>query len=411
MNGHDSHQRVYLTGMAALSSGTTGVEAIWHALDQGNALPDSETPVEKLIDLAHLSQAEAAILGRHQLLALAVAEQAWSNAGLSVCRNRLRGEGRRHRHPEFGCLAGSSLGGLDSFAHDVAGGSDPGPHALSRWRGNATATVVGLRFGLGGAGLSLNAASATGAQLLCLGGNLIRCGMAEALVLVAADTRPEGALRRAMGRNGSMSANQQDPDTGPLSAGRSGMRPREGAACLILESGSHLRDRGGRGIAEWLAGKTANEAYHVVAPEPGGCTLRDLIWEIRHDLERGLGRSQVDWISLHATGTPRFDAVEADAIRETCGEDFPWLSSVKRTTGHCLGAMGLLDASILATGLSEGRLPPWPGNTDPALGLDRLAPARAPDPRIALQIGQGMGGTVVVNALGTLRAATVALAA
>ena len=411
MDGGNPDKRVYMTGTAVLSSGAAGVTRIWDALRQGETLPDGEIPTDHLLDLARLSRAEAAILGRHQVLALAVVEQAWFNAGLSPNRNRLRGEGTRWRHPEIGCLAGSSLGGLDCFARETVQDPDPGPHALSRWRGNSTAAVVGLRYGLGGAGLSMNAASATGAQLLCLGGNLIRGGMADALVLVAADTRPDGVLRRAMARNGSMSANQDDPERGPLSSGRGGMRPREGAACVILESGHHLRGRGGHGVAEWLLGRTANEAYHLVAPEPGAATLRDLLAKTRADLWRHGAGERINWISLHATGTPRFDAVEAKAIRETFGDDSPWLTSVKRTTGHCLGAMGLVDASMLASGLSEGRLPPWPRNTDPSLGLDRMAPPIAPDPRVALQIGQGMGGTVVVNALGTLRAAAGVLAA
>jgi len=411
MDGECPNRRVFLSGTAVLSSGRTGISSIWDALGQGKTLPDAEIPADQLLESARLGRAEAAILGRHQLLALAAVEQAWLQAGLPAHRNRLRGEGQRHRLPEIGCLAGSSLGGLDCFARETSDGKEPSPHSLSRWRGNSTEAVVTLRFGLGGSSLSVNAASATGAQLLCLGGNLIRCGMAEALVLVAADTRPEGLLRQAMARNGSMSPNQDDPERGPLSAGRGGMRPREGAGCVILESGAHLRRRGGRGLAEWLAGRAANEAYHLVAPEPGAMALRNLLATTRGDLTRRGGGDRVDWISLHATGTQRFDLVEAEAIRETfCGES-PWLTSLKRTTGHCLGAMGLVDAGLIAFGLSEGRLPPWPGNTDPALGLDRMVPPRPPDPRIAIQIGQGMGGTVVVNALGTLRAAVGAMAA
>jgi hypothetical protein len=45
-----------------------------------------------------------------------------------------------------------------------------------------------------------------------------------------------------------------------------------------------------------------------------------------------------------------------------------------------------------------GSVPPWPAGVDPALELEKCRPSSPPLPRLAIQIGQGMGGVVVVNA-------------
>jgi 3-oxoacyl-(acyl-carrier-protein) synthase len=83
----------------------------------------------------------------------------------------------------------------------------------------------------------------------------------------------------------------------------------------------------------------------------------------------------------------------------------PWISALKRTTGHALAASGLLEASLIAEGLRVRAVPSWPSGIDPALGLPNFSPnGRAVEPKLSVQIGQGMGGTVVVNLLGSVEA-------
>jgi 3-oxoacyl-(acyl-carrier-protein) synthase len=81
----------------------------------------------------------------------------------------------------------------------------------------------------------------------------------------------------------------------------------------------------------------------------------------------------------------------------------PWISALKRTTGHALAASGLLEASLIAEGLRARAVPSWPSEIDPALGLPNFPPHGGEvKPKLAVQIGQGMGGTVVVNLLGAV---------
>jgi 3-oxoacyl-(acyl-carrier-protein) synthase len=394
-NGSGMGQRhVVITARSVITGGLCSVEDLWGAVMAETRLPDELPELEMLAGLARLEAPDVAILSRHQLLALAVTERAWSEAGLSSHRNRLRGEGVKHRLPRIGCVSGSSTGGLAAMEEERANQENRvSPYSLTRWRGNSLGAAVSIRHGLGGAEFSLNAASATGAQAISLAGILIRSGVMDAAVVVVAEPNATPQLRESMNRSGSVSRN---PENGPLSAGRSGMRPVEGAACLILESREHASRRGARILARWLGGGCEAEAHHLLAPEPNAVALRGVIAGIDSSGVIAGGIDRVDWISLHATGTPRFDSVEAACIRSSFGGKTPWISAFKRITGHALGASGLIEALLLVEGLMRGEVPPWPRGIDPSLGL--VAPATAPKPVVALQIGQGMGGVVAVNA-------------
>jgi 3-oxoacyl-[acyl-carrier-protein] synthase II len=385
---------VYVTGTGLLVGDHASPCSLWEAVVAGTV---SSRRVEA--DPAEgLSPGDASILSRHQLLALSAVDRAWRSAGLPSDFNRLRGEGDKIRRARFACVGGSSLGGLVAMEEDCAsvGEGKFSPYALGSWRGNAVPSVVALRFGLGGTVLSLNAASATGSQILCMAGTLIRGGAADVVVAVAADTLPSPELAAAMSRNGSVA---RKTDSIPLSGARSGMTPAEGAACLILESAGHAVARGASPLAEWIGGESANESYHLQAPDPRGATLEGLIRKV----SEGYG---IDWVSLHATGTRRYDAVEAAVLGRVFPGTFPWISGFKRHAGHTLSASGLIEVSLLVEGLRRGMVAPWPGEMDPTLGFPTVPPTASPVPRTALQLGQGMGGDVVVNLLGSV--ATVA---
>ncbi|MBU6181613.1 MAG: hypothetical protein KGR46_02215 [Verrucomicrobia bacterium] len=381
-----SPHRVFITGTALLAGGSGSTAEVWGALCGDSFLAGARPSDAALAKIAGLDTGDAAILARHQLLALAVLEKAWANARLPGERNRLRGEGSKTRHPRIGCVSGTSSGNLAAMELEDDATSKIHPYAITRWRGNSVGAAATLRFGLGGCDFSINAASGTGAQAVFLGGTMVRHGLADAVVLVAADPAPSPRLLRAMERNRSV---RQDQVARPLGSGRAGMSPSEGAACLIMESAEHAFARNAEPLAEWLGGETANEAHHLLAPEPGAGVLGELLQNSLHE------HGAPDWISLHATGTPRFDAVEVACLKKTFGDLLPWVSAIKRTTGHALGASGLIEACLLVEGLRLGKVPRWPADTDPALGL--VCPGAPPVPRRALQVGQGMGGVVAVN--------------
>lgn len=392
--GFESATRVWITGASLLAGGSASIDKVWDALSQDEILAVEPPSLADLALGAGLDSGDARILSRTQLLALSVAERAWTAARLPAQRNKLRGEGTKIRHPRIGVVAGSSLGGLCAMDADLQAGSGATPYALSRWRGNAPGAAVALRFGCGGADFSTNAASATGAQTLYLGAMLVRCGMLDAVVAVAADEAPSERVLEAMQSNRSVTLSS---GARPLGTARKGMKPCEGAACVVLESETHAGARGVEPLGEWLAGAAANEARHFLAPDPRGGVLDELLAGILDRQDPG-GMEKL-WALLHATGTPRFDGIEIACLRRFFGGSLPWITAVKRTTGHALGASGMIEAVLALEGFRRGEVPRWPANTDPALALETAIPPVPPRPDSALLIGQGMGGTVVLNRL------------
>lgn len=390
-----SRERVFVTGKGILVGGETSVSGLWKAVIREESLVGNLPGDSGLAELAGLSHPDARILARHQLLALSAAESAWISSGLPDQRNRLRGEGIKHRNSRFGCVSGSSLGGLAAMESETsAPGFRPSPYSLSRWRGNSVGAVTSLRFGLGAADFSINAASATGAQALFLAATMIRGGLADLVVAVAADSALPERIHNTMRRNGSTA---KEPLSLPLSAGRSGMTPVEGAACMILESETHAACRGAVPIAEWIGGSCLNETHHLMAPDDSSTLLGETLNLLVEDQFPVAGLSAIDWISLHATGTPRFDSAEIGCLKRLFPARLPWISAFKRITGHALGASGLMEAALLAEGLKTAAVPPWPSGIDPTLRIDNLKPTKQPRPDRALQIAQGMGGSLVLN--------------
>jgi 3-oxoacyl-(acyl-carrier-protein) synthase len=385
---------VWITGASVVAGGSSEIGRVWEALSKDKVLALPPPTLPDLAVEAGLDSGDARIVSRTQLLALSVAERAWTAARLPAQRNKLRGEGKKIRHARIGVVAGSSLGGLCAMDLDLANGGEPSPYALSRWRGNSSAAAVALRFGCGGADFSTNAASATGAQTLYLAAMLVRLGVLDAVVAVAADEAPTESVLEAMHSNRSVS---HSPEVRPLGMLRKGMKPCEGAACMILESEAHASTRGAEPLGAWLAGAAGNEARHFLAPDPEGEVMGEILAKILGRPEQGNLKNL--WALLHATGTPRFDGIEIACLRRFFGGSLPWITAVKRTTGHALGASGMIEAVLAVEGFRRGEVPCWPSHTDPALALDGARPLNPPRPEFALLIGQGMGGTVVVNLL------------
>jgi len=130
-------ERVVITGTAALVAGGASVDRLWQAARADDALPAAVLDGSWIERAAGVEPADARVLARHQLLALAVVEAAWTRAGRQADRNRLRGEtGSKRRHPSWATVGGTSVGGLAAMeletgeARSAAGESRLSPYAL-----------------------------------------------------------------------------------------------------------------------------------------------------------------------------------------------------------------------------------------------------------------------------------------
>ncbi|MBU2892010.1 beta-ketoacyl-ACP synthase [Colwellia sp. D2M02] len=153
----------------------------------------------------------------------------------------------------------------------------------------------------------------------------------------------------------------------PFGAERDGINIGEAAALFLMS-------RNNDSINLCSAGESS-DAYHISAPHPEG----DGAYQSMALALKGanLSASDIDYINLHGTGTPKNDDMEAKAVHRLFGSSV-LASSTKRYTGHTLGAAGALEAGLcwlLLQNQSENHTLPSNvnnGKIDPSLAAINL---------------------------------------
>jgi 3-oxoacyl-[acyl-carrier-protein] synthase-1 len=127
-----------------------------------------------------------------------------------------------------------------------------------------------------------------------------------------------------------------------------------------------MRDGRAPAPVEILGDGESSDSDQLSAPDPQG---RGAEAAMRAALaQAGLAPQEVDYINLHATGTPKNDHMEAHAVTRVFAGGVA-CSGTKPLTGHALGAAGAIEAAFCWLALRDGRLPPhvWDGQADPEL--------------------------------------------
>jgi 3-oxoacyl-[acyl-carrier-protein] synthase-1/3-oxoacyl-[acyl-carrier-protein] synthase II len=190
----------------------------------------------------------------------------------------------------------------------------------------------------------------------------------------------------------------------PFDKNRSGMSVAEGAGLLLLVS-----QRPENPVAELSGSGLSCDAYHASSPHPEGMGAFDAMVKAMDDA--GITPEQIDYISLHGTGTEANDKAEAVAVNRLFNKNRPAASSVKGATGHPMAAAGAIEAVISAMAVSKGFIP---GNTgfstpDPELNFIPVPnPIQQPVHRV-LSNTFGFGGNnaaIVISKAENRRAGT-----
>ncbi|HVJ65670.1 MAG TPA: beta-ketoacyl-[acyl-carrier-protein] synthase family protein [Bdellovibrionota bacterium] len=211
-------------------------------------------------------------------------------------------------------------------------------------------------LGLSGLHYTISTACTSSAKALIEAARLLRADLCDAVVVGGVDTLSSLTL------DGFDSLDSVAPElTNPFSVNRRGINIGEGAAVFLMS-------RDPRGVQ--LAGYgESSDAYHVSSPDPEG---RGAEIALRAALEgAGLEPSQVGYINLHGTGTPKNDFMEAWVTHRIFGTQTP-VSSTKPFTGHTLGAAGAQEAALCYMMLKASAPAPlpvhlWDGVHDPEL--------------------------------------------
>jgi 3-oxoacyl-[acyl-carrier-protein] synthase-1 len=254
------------------------------------------------------------------------------------------------------------------------------PHSL----GIFLQAVLGTR----GPCLTVATACSSSAKIFAQAERLIRLGVADAAIVAGVDSLCGSVL---FGFN---ALGLVAPEVcRPFDVRRCGISIGEAAGFALLE-------RSGAADAVQLLGYgESSDAYHMSTPHPEGIGARLALTDAL--ARAGLTPDQVDYINLHGTATLKNDEVEAVAIADLFGAGTR-ASSTKGSSGHTLGAAGILE-TVLTLLAMENDLVPGTLNSsepDPSCGPQIAFANEERTIRVALSNSFGFGGNNCTLAFG-----------
>jgi 3-oxoacyl-[acyl-carrier-protein] synthase II len=325
--------------------------------------------------------------------AMAAAEQAWDDSGLSLEHvNRER----------MGIYVGSGVGGIQTLVDQAAIIRERGPERVSptlvpMMISNMAAALISIKYGALGPTLSPVTACSIGNTAIGEASRLIRLGLSDIVFAGGAEAAVTEISLASFSNATALSTRNDQPSQAsrPFDAGRDGFVMAEGAGILVLESLTHALRRKARIYAEVIGYGASSDAYHMVATHPEGIGAYQAMKMAIH--EAGVRPEEVDVISAHATSTEIGDRSETLAIKKLFEEHayrIP-ITANKSMTGHLLGASSAVEAIALVKSLQQGIVPPTINQeqSDPVCNLDYVPnEAREANLNIGLSNSFGFGG-------------------
>ena len=398
-------REVVVTGMGALTPSGHRVDALWESVVTGRSAIDvlegeqfDDLPVRIGAQIRGFSSEgliEAPLARRISPLqqwAIAAADEALQSAG---ALEQTRWDPRR-----VAVIAGTGSGPIDAMQDATRRYDTRGPRAVPlslsmHGAPDSAAALLSQRHGYRGSSSGISATCASGAVAIGEGMRRIRHGYADAVLAVGLEDCL-GPINLASNANlrALAAGYEDDPRSAsrPFDADRSGFVMGQGAAAVLLESADSARARGVEPLATVDAFGTSSDAHHATAPHPAG---RGAAEAMRAALaEAGVEPEAVDHVNAHGTGTPAGDEAEARALESVFGshlKNVP-ITATKSSTGHLLGASGVVEAIIAIRSLMMGRIPPTLNLQRPAFDLDVVSEVRVTELRRVLSTSFGFGG-------------------
>jgi 3-oxoacyl-[acyl-carrier-protein] synthase II len=398
-------RRVVVTGMGAVTPVGNDIATMWDALTSGRSglgriTRFDPSPYEtqiagevKEFDAStYMDRKDIRRTDRFTHYAVAAASQALKDAKLENIADPER----------IGAAIATGVGGLETLIDGILLMERRGPARLSPFlvpmlMANAASAQVSMQFGLRGPSLTHVSACASSSHAIGEGGDIIRRGQADVMVVGGSEAAVLAIGIAAFSAMHATSRRNAEPEAAsrPFDKDRDGFVLSEGAAVVVLEEREHARSRGARIYGELVGYGATADAYHITAPSPEGeGNARAMRMALE---EAGLRPEGIDYINAHGTSTQPNDREETAAIKAVFGEHAYKLlvSSTKSMTGHLLGAAGALEAIACLLAIRDGCIPPTINYTtpDPGLDLDYVPnTARARSITTALSNSMGFGG-------------------
>ncbi len=278
-------------------------------------------------------------------------------------------------------LVATTTGEIDLLENTVLQGTDGNRGKLPDML-PATAALAHVS----GPAAVVSAACASSTVALAQAMIMIRCGVADTVLVVAVDSLSEFLF------SGFSALMALDEDVArPFDRDRAGLSLGEAAASLLLMSETRAVRDGYRVLGRLTGAAMTNDANHMTGPSRDGAQLTRAICRALQDASTAPEHIAV--IAAHGTGTRYNDAMEMKALTAVFDSPRPTFS-VKGGTGHTMGSAGLVQAVAALEAIRHGLAPPTIGmrNVDDAARGWVASEAQTVGGGAALVVNAGFGG-------------------
>jgi beta-ketoacyl-acyl-carrier-protein synthase II len=416
---NNSHDRVVITGLGAISPLGLTVTDFWEKLVAGHSgvaritqVAASVRPCQIAGEVKgfepknYLDAKEARRMSRAAQFVMAATQEAMNDAGL----------GERFDDPERAAVVlGTGIGGVEKIGEALEvqrqrGYDKLNPFLLPAMLGNLPGHHVSKAYQALGPLTAVVTACAAGTQAIGEAAELIRRGRADVVIAGGVEAAMQDFLLGCFCSMRALPLNYNDrPEKAsrPFDKNREGFVFSEGCGILIVERLSHAQERGAHIYAEVLGHASSSDAYDIAKPDPTGSgAIRAMRWALQ---DARITPEQVSYINAHGTSTAANDAGETRAIKQVFGDrahSIP-ISSTKSMIGHPMGAAGALEAVVCVQTICHDLIHPTINYEapDPECDLDYVPnTARATPVRVTLSNSFGLGGQNACLVLGKFEA-------
>jgi 3-oxoacyl-[acyl-carrier-protein] synthase II len=384
---HNSSRRVAITGIGIVSPIGIGREAFTNSLEAGKSgvsiltgLPASAVPHhiggevkdfnEKTAKNYIKQRKSIKVMCREIQLGVAAATLALEDAGIaegSIPPERLGveyGANLMLSPPDILFDAGKACSEPDTlkFHHEMWGSSglsNMGPLWLLQYLPNMPACHIGIFADARGPNNSLTMAEASGNLALGEAYRILTRGSADVMITGTTGTTTHAvkSLHAVLWDKLADTNGPPEEASRPFDADRTGQVVAEGAATFILEDEAFAQQRGAK-----IFGFILGTGSSCVADSSGAPNLKlAMTLAMQAALkDAGLQPADIGHINAHGLGTPKEDALEAQAIHDVFGPlgDKVPVTAFKSYWGNPGSSCGTLELAASIVGLQSGHIYP-----------------------------------------------------
>ncbi|MBB5721467.1 nodulation protein E [Loktanella ponticola] len=345
-------------------------------------------------ETAHFNRQQITLYDRFTQFALLAAREAIGQSGLQF--DGALGD-------KSGVILGTSGGGLTTQDENFRAVYEEGknrvhPFIVPKLMNNAAVSQVSMEWNLRGPSFTVATACASSNHAMGQAFNMVRCGMATAMVTGGSESMLcFGGIKaweglRVMSKDGCR----------PFSANRNGMVQGEGAGVFVFEDRDHAMARGAEILCEVVGFAMCSDASDIVMPSKEGAA-RAIAGAVA---DAQIPTNAVGYINAHGTATAANDKTECAAVRDVFGThaDDLMISSTKSMHGHLIGGTGAVELLACIMAVRDGVIAPTINyeQPDPECALD-VVPNTAREAKVDVAISNAFafGGLNAVIALRT----------